>query len=207
MHLQVSDPSLIGLLLFSISLISWLAWCERLKRQILPQVFQSNARVTISILTVRPSDDILQKSILRGHKSPPTPRHPAPSLSRLACGWISTPRSAVGLHGSCGSGTARGCLGEELVWFVCSARQLPPQPGAVRWCLWIRTSSSRRRKQRFGKKNPRRRGRGSTRLPNRSRSATCWTRAQFSAKLYFQWYVLDYTQLKWFFRCSLTTCS
>lgn len=36
----------------------------------------------VLILTVRSSDNILQKSILRGHKSPPTPRHSASALRR-----------------------------------------------------------------------------------------------------------------------------
>lgn len=37
----------------------------------------------MSALTVGPSDDVLQESVLRGHQSPATPRHPAASLRRL----------------------------------------------------------------------------------------------------------------------------
>lgn len=60
-------------------------------------------RLLTVILTVRPSDNILQKSILRGHKSPPTSRHSASSLRRLqvrrsrirsACSWCLRLRAA-----------------------------------------------------------------------------------------------------------------
>lgn len=47
--------------------------------------FQSSGKshVPVFILTVRPPDNILQKSVLGGHKSSPTPRHAAASLRGL----------------------------------------------------------------------------------------------------------------------------
>lgn len=85
----------------------------------------------ILILTVRSSDNILQKSILRGHKSPPTPRHSASALRRpqvirsAPCGgssWLSA------AHGRCGDASLLVCLSALLISAVRSGTHLHP-PG------------------------------------------------------------------------------
>lgn len=70
--------------------------------------FYGSGSDVASTLTVRSSDNILQKSILRGHKSPPPPRHSASVLR-----W-SAPRPAAS---SCLSAAHRDAAG---MWRRCS---------------------------------------------------------------------------------------
>lgn len=98
-------------------------------------MFKSLSVVLRIILTVRPSDNILQKSILRGHKSPPTPRHAASSLSALQVNlYSSICRASPSWYLSGSETLVRMSRREEL--FVWSAHQPPPQPGAMRWRLF-----------------------------------------------------------------------
>lgn len=106
-----------NLLHCTFSLISWLAWLDRLSDNwcaYFPTLatFSLN-RCSIWILTVGPSHNVLQKSILRGHESPPNPRHPASSLSFLQ---VNTPQYAAALHGLPSSETLRGFL--ERGWLA-----------------------------------------------------------------------------------------
>lgn len=98
----------------------------------------------ILVLTVRSSDNILQKSILRGHKSPPTPRHSASTLRRpqvnrsapcSGSSWLSA------AHRRCGDVAVRGCLSAFLI----SSASSSVRCGTFRHA----PSSSRRRKQRM----------------------------------------------------------
>lgn len=85
----------------------------------------------VLILTVRSSDNVLQKSILRGHKSPPTPRHSASALRRpqvngsapcSGSSWLSA------AHGRCGDVSVLGWLSALLISAVHSGTHLHP-PG------------------------------------------------------------------------------
>lgn len=121
-------------------------------------------------LTVRPSHNILQKSILRGHKSPPTPRHPEASLSRLQVNlyssicclssWCLRLRGAAWISLHRGSG----CL-------VCS---LATSSNPVRWRLFTHLIIQER------KTTPGRTAQegqwlcSSTVITNRTHSAICW---------------------------------
>lgn len=126
------------------------------------------------ILTVRPSHNILQKSILRGHKSPPTPRHPASSLSFLQ---VNTPQSAGCLHSLSGSETLHGFLDRGwlsgLVW---SALLISYLLSPVR-CV----GASLRTSHHPGEENNARAQGGpwlssSTAITNRTWSSICWTK-------------------------------
>ena len=114
-------------------------------------MFESEVSGWILLLTVRPSHNILQKSILRGHKSSAAPRHPSSGLSGqvdLCCCRSASWRLAgcVGqrrLVAPRSSSDGASCSASSSASSASSARR-----GAVGASL--RTSSSRRGKRRRG---------------------------------------------------------